>query len=219
MTIPRRDRQPGADERERAAQHGDDVEDRRLGRGRRRRSGGSRADQRGERGRGKAAARERACRKVEAPALRRAGAAHPHRIGHVRSIGRPARLLNPPVGAEQPAIVHLVVNDPFKALSHPIRRGIVERLAAGPATVGDATAGFGVSKPAITKHLKVLEATGVVRREVVGRTHRLSLEPHVLSEAADWMDRQRALWGRLFDVVDEYLKEDNPDEDAADRHS
>jgi DNA-binding transcriptional ArsR family regulator len=85
----------------------------------------------------------------------------------------------------------------------------VERLAAGPATVGDATSGFGVSKPAITKHLKVLEQAGVVRRDVVGRAHRLSLEPAVLSEAADWMDRQRALWDRLFDVVDEYLKEDN----------
>jgi DNA-binding transcriptional ArsR family regulator len=101
-----------------------------------------------------------------------------------------------------------MVNDPFKALSHPIRRGIVERLAAGPATVGDATSGFGVSKPAITKHLKVLEETGVVHRVVDGRTHRLSLEPDVLSEAADWMDRQRAQWGRLFDVVDEYLKEE-----------
>ena len=105
-------------------------------------------------------------------------------------------------------MVHLVVNDPFKALSHPIRRGIVERLAAGPATVGDATAGFGVSKPAISKHLKVLEETGVVTRVIKGRTHRLSLEPDVLGEAADWMDRQRALWERMFDVVDEYLKED-----------
>ena len=101
-----------------------------------------------------------------------------------------------------------MVNDPFKALSHPIRRGIVERLAAGPATVGAATSGFGVSKPAISKHLKVLEETGVVTRAVEGRTHRLSLEPHALGEAADWMDRQRALWGRLFDVVDEYLKEE-----------
>jgi DNA-binding transcriptional ArsR family regulator len=101
-----------------------------------------------------------------------------------------------------------VVNDSFKALSHPIRRGIVERLAAGPATVGDATAGFGVSKPAITKHVRILEETGVVRREVIGRTHRLSLEPQVLGEAADWMDRQRALWGRMFDAVDEYLKEE-----------
>jgi DNA-binding transcriptional ArsR family regulator len=101
-----------------------------------------------------------------------------------------------------------VVNDPFRALAHPIRRGIVERLAAGPATVGDATAGYGVSKPAISKHLRVLEDAGVVTRVVEGRTHRLSLEPSVLGEVAIWMDRQRALWGRLFDVVDEYLKEE-----------
>ena len=106
-----------------------------------------------------------------------------------------------------PDTVNPVVNDPFKALSHPIRRGIVERLAVGPATVGDATAGFGVSKPAISKHLKVLEETGVVTRAVEGRTHRLSLDTAALGEAADWMDRQRTLWGRLFDVVDEYLSE------------
>jgi DNA-binding transcriptional ArsR family regulator len=101
-----------------------------------------------------------------------------------------------------------MVNDPFKALSHPIRRGIVERLAEGPATVGDATGGFGVSKPAISKHLKVLEQTGVVKRVVEGRTHRLSLEPAALGVAADWMDRQRSLWVSLLDVVDEYLKEE-----------
>jgi DNA-binding transcriptional ArsR family regulator len=100
-----------------------------------------------------------------------------------------------------------VVNDPFKALAHPIRRGIVERLADGPATVGVATAGFGVSKPAISKHLKVLEDEGVLVREVDGRTHVLSLNTATLGQAADWMDRQRALWERLFDVVDEYLEE------------
>jgi DNA-binding transcriptional ArsR family regulator len=102
-----------------------------------------------------------------------------------------------------------MVNDPFRALSHPVRRGIVERLAAGPETVGDATAGLGVSKPAITKHLKVLEETGVVTRAIEGRTHRLSLQPDVLDEAADWMDRQRALWTGMFDVVDQYLKEEH----------
>jgi DNA-binding transcriptional ArsR family regulator len=103
-----------------------------------------------------------------------------------------------------------MVNDPFTALAHPIRRGIVEHLAAGPATVGEATAGFGVSKPAISKHLKVLEETGVVTRAVEGRRHLLSLDPEALEEAADWMDRQRAIWGRLFDVVDDYLKEREP---------
>ena len=101
-----------------------------------------------------------------------------------------------------------MVNNSFRALSHPIRRGIVERLALGPATVGEVTQGFDVSKPAISKHLKVLEETGVVTRVVEGRTHRLSLRPEVLDEAAEWMDRQRALWERMFDVVDEYLKEE-----------
>jgi DNA-binding transcriptional ArsR family regulator len=100
-----------------------------------------------------------------------------------------------------------MVNDPFRALAHPIRRGIVERLAGGPATVGDATAGFGVSKPAISKHLKVLEEEGVVTRAVDGRTHRLSLDTAALGEAADWMERQRALWERMFDAVGDYLEE------------
>jgi DNA-binding transcriptional ArsR family regulator len=104
----------------------------------------------------------------------------------------------------------MVKNDPFRALSHPIRRGIVENLAAGPTTVAEATGGFGVSKPAISKHLKVLEETGVVTRAVEGRTHRLTLELEALREAAEWMDRQRALWGRMFDVVDDYLQEEGP---------
>ena len=104
-------------------------------------------------------------------------------------------------------MVSQMANDPFRALSHPIRRGIVERLAEGPATVGEASRGFGVSKPTISKHLRVLEETGVVTRVVEGRTHRLSLEPDVMSVAADWMDLQRARWTRLFDVVDEFLKE------------
>jgi DNA-binding transcriptional ArsR family regulator len=101
-----------------------------------------------------------------------------------------------------------MVNDPFRALAHPIRREIVERLTAGPKTVGEATAGFGISKPGISKHLKVLEETGVVSRVIRGRTHLLSLEPPALEEAADWMDRQRAVWTRLFDVVDDYLAEE-----------
>lgn len=100
-----------------------------------------------------------------------------------------------------------MVNDPYRALAHPIRREIVERLAAGPATVGEVTRGFDVSKPAISKHLKVLEETGVVSRVIEGRTHRLSLEPKSLEEAAEWMERQRAVWTRMFDAVDNYLNE------------
>lgn len=105
--------------------------------------------------------------------------------------------------------VHQMVNDSFRALAHPIRVGIVERLAAGPATVGEVTSDFGVSKPAISKHLKVLEETGVVSRMIDGRTHRLSLEADALEEAAEWMQRQRAIWERMFDVVDEFLDEED----------
>jgi DNA-binding transcriptional ArsR family regulator len=100
-----------------------------------------------------------------------------------------------------------MANDAFKAIAHPVRRGIVERLGSGPATVGKATAGFGISKPSITRHLKVLEEAGVVVRTVEGRTHRLDLDLAALGEAIDWIDRQRAVWGRMLDVVDEYLDE------------
>lgn len=100
-----------------------------------------------------------------------------------------------------------MANDPFRALAHPIRRGIVERLGAGPATIGEATSGFGVSKPTISRHVKVLEDEGVVVRTIEGRTHRLGLDPEALGKAVDWFDRQRAIWTRMFDVVDEYLDE------------
>ena len=81
----------------------------------------------------------------------------------------------------------------------------MERLAHGPVTVGAATSGFGVSKPAITRHLKVLEEAGVVTRTVEGRTHRLNLDLTSLGGAVDWIERQRAVWERVFDAVDDYL--------------
>jgi DNA-binding transcriptional ArsR family regulator len=104
------------------------------------------------------------------------------------------------------AKVNIMVNNAFKALSHPIRLRIVERLARGPATVGEATRGFGVTKPAISRHLKILEEAGVVVRKVEGRTHQLGLNPTSLQEAVDWIDRQRVVWERMFDAVDAYLE-------------
>jgi DNA-binding transcriptional ArsR family regulator len=93
----------------------------------------------------------------------------------------------------------------FAAFSHPVRRAIVARLARGPATVGEATSGLGVTKPAVTKHLKVLEDAGVVRRAVEGRTHRLSLEPQPLEDASAWLERHRSLWEAKFDAVERHL--------------
>src|SRR5438046_9731590 len=100
-----------------------------------------------------------------------------------------------------------MANDAFRALAHPLRRGIVERLSSGVATVGEVTRGFGVSKPTISRHLKLLEEAGVVSRVIDGRTHRLALRPEGLAEASAWLESQRERWERLFDVVGEYLEE------------
>jgi DNA-binding transcriptional ArsR family regulator len=100
-----------------------------------------------------------------------------------------------------------MANDAFRALAHPIRRDIVERLSGGAATVGEVTRDFGVSKPTISRHLKMLEEAGVVSRVVDGRTHRLALQPQALAEVSGWVDSQRERWERLFDVVGEYLEE------------
>ena len=100
-----------------------------------------------------------------------------------------------------------MANDTFKALAHPLRREIVERLSSGAATVGEVTRDFGVSKPTSSQHLKVLEEAGVVSRAIDGRTHRLALRPEALAEASDWIESQRERWERFFDVVDEYLSE------------
>ncbi len=100
-----------------------------------------------------------------------------------------------------------MANDPFTALAHPIRRDIVARLSGGAATVGEASRDLGVSKPTISRHLKVLEDAGVVTRVIDGRTHRLALRPETLAETARWIDEHRVRWERLFDVVGEYLEE------------
>jgi DNA-binding transcriptional ArsR family regulator len=95
----------------------------------------------------------------------------------------------------------------FAACSHPIRRGIVERLTTGELSVGDATRDFGVSKPAISKHLKVLEEAGVIARVIDGRTHRLRIRERPLRDADEWLTHQRELWERKLDVVEQFLQE------------
>ncbi len=99
----------------------------------------------------------------------------------------------------------LVLDRAFAACAHPIRRGIIERLGAREMTVGEATRGFAVSKPAISRHLRVLEEAGAIVRVIDGRTHRLRLSAGALDAADDWIRAQRAMWERKFTVVDEYL--------------
>ena len=100
-----------------------------------------------------------------------------------------------------------MANDTFSALAHPLRREIVERLSQGPATVGEVTRDFGVSKPTISRHLRMLEEAGVVSRVIVGRSHRLALRSETLADAEAWIERQRTRWERRFDVVGDYLEQ------------
>jgi DNA-binding transcriptional ArsR family regulator len=74
-------------------------------------------------------------------------------------------------------------------------------------TVGEATRDFAVSKPAISRHLRVLEEAGAIERVIDGRTHRLRLAERPLDDARDWINDQRALWERKLDVVEQYLSE------------
>ncbi len=100
-----------------------------------------------------------------------------------------------------------MANDVFSALAQPLRREIVERLSTGPATVGEVTRGVGVSKPTISRHLRMLSEAGVVSRVIVGRNHRLALRSETLANAEQWIEHQRSRWERLFDVVAELLEE------------
>jgi DNA-binding transcriptional ArsR family regulator len=93
----------------------------------------------------------------------------------------------------------------FVSLADPTRRAIVARLANGQATVGQLARPFRVSRPAISKHLRVLERAGLVRRVERGRESHCSLDTARLRQAADWITRYRASWEGKLDRFAEHL--------------
>lgn len=95
----------------------------------------------------------------------------------------------------------------FGALSHPIRRGILSRLATGEATVADLAGPYDVSAPAISKHLRILEKAGLLSRRKEGREHHMRLEEEKLKQAETWLEYHRKLWNDRLDRLEEYLKE------------
>ena len=82
----------------------------------------------------------------------------------------------------------------FGALAHPIRRGILARLAVGEATVSELAKPFKVSAPAISKHMRILEEAGLLSRRKQGREHHCRLEARRLREAEAWIIRYRRFW-------------------------
>ncbi|MFI9381623.1 ArsR/SmtB family transcription factor [Kutzneria sp. NPDC052558] len=95
----------------------------------------------------------------------------------------------------------------FQALADPTRRGLVERLTRGPASVSELAAPLPITLAAVVQHLQALEACGLVRTEKVGRVRTCRIEPAGLRAAEDWLRERRTAWerklDRLADVLDE----------------
>ncbi len=95
----------------------------------------------------------------------------------------------------------------FSALADPTRRAILARLAEGEATVGELATPLPMSGPAVTKHLKVLEAAGLITRHRDGRIHRLGFNGGAMAEAVAWVTHYHRFWSDQFDALARYLAE------------
>jgi DNA-binding transcriptional ArsR family regulator len=94
----------------------------------------------------------------------------------------------------------------FAALADPTRRAIVARLAAGDATVNELAEPFRLSLPGVSKHLKVLERSGLISRRRQAQFRPCHLERQALDAAVDWIEANRRLWSERFDKLDDHLR-------------
>src|ERR671931_1885824 len=97
----------------------------------------------------------------------------------------------------------------FHALADPSRRSIVERLSLGPATVSELAEPLPMSLSAVVQHLKVLQVSGLVSSEKVGRVRTCRIEPAALRPVERWIGARRSSWERRLDRLGEYLAEGN----------
>jgi DNA-binding transcriptional ArsR family regulator len=103
----------------------------------------------------------------------------------------------------------------FQALADPSRRVMVERLTRGPASVSELAKPFAMSLPAVVQHLQVLEASGLVRSEKVGRVRTCHIEPAALGTAEQWIAERRTIWERRLDRLGEILAEGSDETDKS----
>lgn len=99
------------------------------------------------------------------------------------------------------------VDQVFQALGDPTRRALLERLSRGPASVSQLAEPFAVSLAAVVQHLQVLEQSGVVRTEKIGRVRTCSLAPQGLRLAEQWLNDRMTLWERRLDRLGALLAE------------
>jgi DNA-binding transcriptional ArsR family regulator len=106
----------------------------------------------------------------------------------------------------------------FHALADPTRRIMVERLSRGPASVSELAAPLDMSLPAVVQHLQVLEQSGLVTSEKVGRVRTCRIQPAALSAAEQWINKRRTTWERRLDRLGEFLDAHPEDEDEKKGH-
>ena len=97
--------------------------------------------------------------------------------------------------------------DIFRAIADPTRRAILDRLRVGTAPVNDLAGDFDQSRPAISKHLRVLRESRLVTEQRVGRERVYALNPAPLAKAAAWLEGYRAFWQRNLDGLKRYLED------------
>ena len=96
----------------------------------------------------------------------------------------------------------------FQALADPSRRAMLDRLCKGPASVSDLAGPFKMSLPAVLQHLQVLEQSGLVKTEKVGRVRTCSVETKALRSVEQWITARRTAWEARFDRLGAYLAEE-----------
>jgi DNA-binding transcriptional ArsR family regulator len=105
----------------------------------------------------------------------------------------------------------------FHALADPSRRVIVEQLSRGPASVSELARPLPMSLPAVVQHIQVLETSGLVRSEKVGRVRTCQIEPAALRPVEQWISARRSNWERRLDRLGDYLAESDDEPPKAGR--
>ena len=108
----------------------------------------------------------------------------------------------------------------FQALADPGRRLMVERLSRGSASVSELAKPLAMSLAAVLQHVQVLEASGLIRSQKVGRTRTCSIDPVALRSAESWLSERRSLWERRLDRLGDYLADasDSPSRGSDQNH-
>lgn len=102
------------------------------------------------------------------------------------------------------------VDQVFHALGDPTRRRLVERLSQGPVAASELAKPLGITLAAVVQHLQILEHSGIVRTQKIGRVRTCRIEPAGLNVAAEWIAERRSLWERRLDRLGDMLAEDEP---------